>query len=109
MSDWITDRKPTEEDGILVYSYEGKPWHYTHIDIGQAWKPIPKIEPYVKPRRWFVVWSDFRQCWTVRDHKTKATICLRDDSMNFGLINRYDKKDREAAEEIAAIYERTMP
>jgi hypothetical protein len=95
MSDWITDRKPTEEDGILVYSYEGKPWHYTHIDIGQAWKPIPKIEPYVKPKRYIV-----RPFCDTGDYDVFYVDLLR-VAMSI--------PTREAAERIAAIYEEAMP
>ena len=97
MSEWITDRKPTEEDGTLVYSYEGVPWHYTHIDIGQAWKPIPKIEPYVKPKRYAVVaTNDSETSFNVQDRKRISNVS-------------YFIPTREAAERIAAIYEEVMP
>ena len=60
MSEWITDRLPTKEDG----DYEGKVWitersngfvygttFYT-VKVGTPWQKrmISKPEPYVKPR-----------------------------------------------------------
>jgi hypothetical protein len=64
MSEWITDRLPTKEDG----DYEGKVWitersngfvygttFYT-VKVGTPWQKrmISKPEPYVKPepQRW---------------------------------------------------------
>jgi hypothetical protein len=64
MSEWITDRMPTEEDSDEKY----KLWlagtnghvmlcHYEDIKTGEVWAPKPKPvvpKPYVKPepKRW---------------------------------------------------------
>ena len=60
MSDWITDRLPTEEDAVhycvlLWDEDEGViVWSYDAVNEGQPWMPILKPEPYVKPKRWTV-------------------------------------------------------
>jgi len=101
MSDWITDRRPTEEDGPLVYDNEGTPVHYTHILIDQAWKPIPRCEPYVKPRRWTVQYCVFIRCWELYSGEYPI--------MSLRGLDCNDDEHREAAERIAAIYEEVMP
>lgn len=100
MSKWITDRKPTEKDGPMVYNSQGGVWHYTYIMNGDPWKPIPECEPYVKPKRytvdgfrdtisgttWYEVWDNLQE--------TSVVTCI---------------PTWEAAERIAAIYEEVMP
>lgn len=120
MSEWITDRLPTVEDTSKTYKSHvfGRVFVtryntvttclWSNVDIGEAWQPITVPEPYVKPKRWSVVWSDFRECWALRDYKSGATVCLRDDNMKVGLMKQTDEH-RQAAERIAAIYEEVMP
>ena len=69
MSEWITDRKPREDDGPMIYGPDGKVGHYTCIYGGEAWKPIPPCEPYVKPSR-FEIYGAVGgwQVWGVRDN-----------------------------------------
>jgi hypothetical protein len=55
MSQWITDRLPTKADqiGSCVLCWNGKSidiWDYHAVKSGQPWMPIPKPEPYVKPK-----------------------------------------------------------
>lgn len=64
MSEWITDRLPTEADAdeyFCVYwmsIYNGViPCNYEDIKVGEVWAPKPKLvppKPYVKPgpKRW---------------------------------------------------------
>jgi hypothetical protein len=64
MSEWITDRLPTEADGDEYYkvwwtSIDGEiaPCYYADIKTGEAWAPKPKPvppKPYIKPepQRW---------------------------------------------------------
>ena len=98
MSDWITDRRPTAEDcggGLyVVYDSHGMLVHFVEIDEGEPWKPDPKSEPYVKPKRWTV--SKFGDEFTAYDsvQREHVTPFL---------------PTREAAERIAAIYEEVMP
>ena len=56
MSEWITDRRPTEEDagpgGIVWTTYNGKtsPWSYDGVEKGTPWMPMIVPKPYVKPQ-----------------------------------------------------------
>lgn len=64
MSEWITDRLPTEADADEYYkvwwtSIDGEiaPCYYEDIKPGEVWAPKPKTlkpKPYVKPKpqRW---------------------------------------------------------
>ena len=111
MSDWITDRRPMhEDDGAIVYGPDGNICHWTWIKNGDAWKPIPKCEPYVKPKRWLAVWSNVRRMWTLRNTSYSDPDV---HAYNIGLVclDYLSKQDehREAAERIAAIYEEVMP
>jgi hypothetical protein len=103
MSEWITDRLPTEEDAIadrvIVWGYDRGPmlWMYRHVPIGEPWMPI-RYEPYVKPKRWTVRKSQLFgvDYWYV----------LRDDQkyhrLAVGLTH-------DAAQRIADIYNEVMP
>lgn len=55
MSEWITDRLPTKEDGNtngFVLSSENPlgVFYYEHVTLGTPWQPYP--EPYVKQNTW---------------------------------------------------------
>ena len=64
MSEWITDRLPTEADAdedhrVWFTSPDGEVvrWYYEYVETGEAWAPKPKPvvpKPYVKPepQRW---------------------------------------------------------
>jgi len=95
MSEWITDRKPTEKDGPMVYNSQGGVWHYTYIMNGDPWKPIPECEPYVKPKRFEVREAYVGDGFVVIDSAKFSTAI--------------PVPTREAAERILAIYEETVP
>ena len=101
MNEWITDRRPREDDGPMIYGPDGKVCHYTWIDSGNPWKPIPKCEPYVKPKRYAIrCYGDFGLVgpagfWCVYD-----TVAEKEVTCFMPL---------EAAERIAATYEEVMP
>ena len=101
MSNWITDRRPTEADA----DYEkcvwtmcvGKVvlWRYKEISDGWPWMRTNRPKPYAKPKRWEVDHSG-GELWGIFDK----------------LMGRYAYPmlpTREAAERIAAIYEEVMP
>lgn len=104
MSEWITDRRPIEHDEPYVYDSFGHVCHWIKIANGEPWKPIPKCEPYVKPKRWEARWNDNLRghaCWSL----------YYGGEWQDSLIDLDDNNDehREAAERIAAIYEEVMP
>ena len=98
MSKWITDRKPTLNDCLksyaVVYGAHGGLVWYATIEDGVPWKPVPECEPYVKPKRYEALVSN--SGWAVFDTTTDTYFA------NY-------LPAREAAEEIAAIYERVKP
>ena len=98
MSDWITDRRPIEHDESYVYDSFGHVCHRIKIANGQAWKPIPNCEPYVKPKRARVVEE---QSYNHGGWEYAVTFGI-------GTVARHIPT-REAAERIAAIYEEVMP
>lgn len=96
MSDWITDRMPVHpHNGTMVYGPDGNICHWTWIKNGDAWKPIPPCEPYVKPKPWVAVWSERFASWKL-------------DGPNYQHLLLAKLTDREAhaeaAERIAEIY-----
>ena len=107
MSDGITDRRPThEDDGPMVYGPDGNICHLAWIKDGDAWKPIPKCEPYVKPKRFYAWWDDERGWWMIEREVQWF------EGQWFEWLMRLDKQNdeyREAAERIAAIYDEVIP
>ena len=107
MSEWITDRRPTEDDADYekcvwtMCAGAAVLWGYGGIRDGQPWMPTNRPKPYVKPKRWTVRFSRSVKSWVVDDRSEIRTIL-------FGL-DRDDDEHREAAERIAAIYEEVMP
>lgn len=114
MRDWITDRKPMEEDadyGIpgyngLVFATDSTGqvticscyWAAYH---GFPWQPIMIPEPYVKQKRFRVEY----------DEKIGYYVLIA-DNIQYGTSLPYlsDKHaHKEVAERIAAIYEETFP
>lgn len=107
MSDWITDRLPTRADGLMIYGSNGKLCYFTSIATGEAWKPIPKCEPYVKPKRWKAVYRVFTAMgqayasWVIIDSHTYNEIRTE--------LWKNTDEHRKAAERIASVYEELMP
>lgn len=100
MSDWITDRRPTENDADVhnnVYNRYGVYTHWVDIDFGEPWMHTNRPEPYVKPKRYEVVQLDNAE-W--------AILRIADDTY---VAHSIIWNAREAAERIAAIYEEVMP
>jgi len=104
MNDWITDRKPTAKDVDYygcVYNAGGLRTHFTQVAAGEPWKPIPKCEPYVKPKRFCASWDYVQEWWIIKR-----------DGQWFECLMRLDKQNdecRAAAERIADVYEKVMP
>lgn len=105
MSEWITDRSPTEEDAIdgnvLIWCEYPAPYcnkveidRWSEVSLGMPWAPIIAPEPYIKPKRWRVTTATGG--YLVYDSSTSSEVA---DSI----------PTREAAERIAAIYEEVMP
>jgi len=76
MSEWITDRLPTERDA----SPSGRVWVFVGeslMDVDYVdwsivlddtpWQPIPKPAPYVKPKRWTVGRYDHSGSWYIHN------------------------------------------
>ena len=100
MSDWITDRLPTEEDAVhycvlLWDEDEGViVWSYDAVNEGQPWMPILKPDPYVKPKRWTVCKDN--NGWNLYDGDTTRYFLPTDCS-------------EAAAQRIADIYNEVLP
>lgn len=102
MSDWITDRRPTEEDAhdlgfVWVTTEHGivlrQIWHQVR---DRPWMPITPPEPYVKPKRCLILLhNDGSELWKI--------------SMKGVGVPAHSIPTYEAAERIAAIYEEVMP
>lgn len=100
-NEWITDRKPTTLDskGHRVWVMNFGAVLMTDIDSvteGQPWMPITPPEPYVKQKRYGVIWLHDTNEYAVTDSKR-------------GVYKSYSVPTREAAERIAAIYEEVLP
>lgn len=100
-NEWITDRRPHRDDGPYVYRGDGAVRYYTEIPRGEIWKPIPKCEPYVKPKRYTAKWLKTIGCWGVMNKCIVMT--------ELRLLNCDCYAHREAAERIAAIYDEVVP
>lgn len=102
-ANWITDRRPTRGDcaapHYCVYDERGCIVHHLLIADGEPWKPIPKCEPYVKPKSWHIESNgdDMYLCHPLRG-------CMH--LMNMVTSSR---NHMQAAIRIAAIYAEVMP
>ena len=115
MSEWITDRLPTEDDakhssrkvarggadyfsGIVWAMHEGyavqRVW--SEVQFGQPWQPIVPPAPYVKPKRWTVQFSQSDGRYYLYDHSLEV-------------LRLYGITDANAAERICDIYNEVMP
>lgn len=107
-NEWITDRLPTVEDTSKTYKSHvfGRVFVtryntvttclWSNVGIGEAWQPITVPEPYVKQKRYGVIWLHDTNEYCVTDSKR-------------GVYKSYSVPTREAAERIAAIYEEVLP
>lgn len=106
MSEWITDRRPTEEDAKLGYRHyvwvtgeDGIVLQMAYEIVGdRPWMPITPPEPYVKPKR-------FRVEQTALDGSESFDVYDEENDIRCSFL----LPTREAAERIAAIYEEVMP
>ena len=100
MSEWITDRYPQAKE-CCIYNAQGQVVPYNERKSGEPWKPIPRCEPYVKPKRLRVRYKAVEGHWVIEGLTLLA--------MPLYVLYRDDDAHREAAERIAAIYEEVMP
>ena len=108
MSEWITDRRPTEQDAdrygyvwTTLNSGDVCPESWCSVPEGAPWMPTNMPEPYVKPKRYCAVWEAELGHWSIIDKYNGRALFL------IWLSDR--DKHGEAAERIAAIYEEVMP
>lgn len=86
MSKWITDRLPTEDDAYpfvtdghdeLIPQFTDLVWisnggelelqSFSDVSTGTPWMPITPPEPYVKPKRYELVWRSTTRQYYIRD------------------------------------------
>ena len=100
MSEWITDRRPTEDDADYekcvwtMCAGAAVLWGYGEIRDGQPWMPTNRPKPYVKPKR-------YKVCSFITGFSVSDTVARLYVANNI--------PTREAAERIAAIYQEVMP
>jgi hypothetical protein len=111
-TEWITDRRPTEQDAckdadsvlyecVILPGYDYKLYRkWYNVKSGEAWKPIPECESYVKQPRFTSEWSIITSCWV---------ILYRNESFHYYYDLDDKDKHREAAEKIAAVLDEVMP
>lgn len=95
-NEWITDRLPTLDEWY-VYDQNGGIVPYNIILKGEAWKPIPPCEPYVKPKRYEVVDS----------YTEPGSLCIFDRLQ--GRCVAFYLHTQVNAERVAAVYEEMLP
>ena len=100
MSEWITDRLPNSADMDYVYGADGKIKVSYNVLKGEAWKPIPEVEPYAKPKRCKLSYDNRAECYAINVGNVWKVVL-------HGLY--YIPGHREAAERITAIYEEMYP
>jgi len=116
MSDWITHRRPTEEDAYYGdvhsdgYVYVTNERGMTRTATWKAaayhgfpWQPIVIPEPYMKPKRYQAKYNSFYGYWVVFETET-----LANTGKLYQLTENNDEHCR-AAERIAEAYEEVMP
>jgi hypothetical protein len=103
MSEWITDRLPTKEDGVsgnVICCRWGHinllQWY--KIEAGEPWQPIPRPAPYVKPKRWTVKYDIAVERWML----------LRDGGRRW-VLPFLSVLGGEAAQRIADVYNEVEP
>jgi hypothetical protein len=106
MSEWITDRLPTEGDAmadgcVWMMNSDGcvvRFWPYEAVELGRPWHPIPRPAPYVKPKRWTVEWHTRDLGWKLWDWDFPLYI-----------LQGLTEDDSDAAQRIADIYNEVQP
>ena len=101
MSEWITDRLPTQQDAFedWVFVSEQKDVQMflaVSVTLGMPWHPIVPPAPYVKPKRWAVKFYEEYAIW-----------CLLDDNVVVLVLDK--NLTTEAAQRIADVYNEVMP
>jgi hypothetical protein len=100
MSNWITDRLPTEpddafEDWVFVMNHGNVQMYLAvSVTLGMPWQPIVPPDPYVKPKRWAVCKDS--NGWNLNDGDTTRYFLPTDCS-------------DAAAQRIADVYNEVMP
>lgn len=102
-SEWTVDRKPTSKDAPngYVWTTINDRTGFSRWDAvkdGVPWMPMLWPDPYEKPKRYVVQGFDGLEGVVYEVYSMRHKTCVA------GAI-----ETREAAEEIAAIYERVMP
>jgi hypothetical protein len=112
MSEWITDRLPTEKDVEKYPELAGNVWamkdgevtatYWKEVPEGIAWMPLFKPYKYVKPKRYSLECD--KGFWRLRDKKH----CDMERTIHFGMPFFGDDK-RDAAQRICDIYNEVDP
>ena len=101
MSEWITDRLPTEADAVrgrvLITDKDNEVYtrQWENVQRSQPWQCLPA--PYVKPKRFTLKLSETGGFWL-----------LESDEFNVPLYG-LKKSDYGTAELICSIYNEAMP
>jgi hypothetical protein len=103
---WITDRRPSWEDDLvsgLVFVSLSEVNRViiksaVEVVLGEPWQRIPTPEPYVKPKRWTVEFSEYDNTWIMRDNVEGWVRLLY-----------IDRHHGDAAQRIADIYNEVKP
>jgi hypothetical protein len=103
MSNWITDRLPTEddapEDWVFVMNHGNVVLYLAvSVELGMPWHPIVPPAPYVKPKRWAFRKSRF-ECYD-------NWLVFRDGELIHSLAAGLT---HDAAQRICDIYNEEMP
>jgi hypothetical protein len=103
MSQWITDRLPTEddafEDWVFVMEHgDVQLYLASFVRLGMPWQPIVPPAPDVKPKRWTVTWEQ-------KGITTLWTLCSYDQSVH----TLHGDLPDEVAQRICDIYNEEMP
>lgn len=105
MSEWITDRQPTAQDGdseglIWIWDYDNKVRRakWSTVIHGTPWQRILVPAPYVKPKTFSAVWSDTLCKWNI----------VHCDGLIVATL-RIDVEGMSTAQRICDIYNEVMP
>jgi hypothetical protein len=108
MSEWITDRLPTEEDADdFFYVYITHPngdvceWNWRSVEPQMPWQPTNKPAPYVKAKRWKVEFDSEYNNWFLHDRHSRSL---------FGsLFAELGRDETERAQRIEDFFNEVMP
>ena len=104
MSEWITDRLPTQEDAgedlmvwvcIFGIVFIGQ---YNCITLGTPWQRIPTPEPYVNPKTWTLRWNILGGCWLLENKRNDWVV-----------LSYLTQDEAESAQRICDIYNEVKP